>query len=101
MVPQPVQGLLRKLLDTTVVSCAPSIQASLAVRAAENYFPRFFIKSSDKEEWHGAESAMRDVQVRLDRSRRRSVSHYTCSSRLKVWEASPRQHAPRSVIWYT
>ncbi|KAG8216407.1 hypothetical protein J3R82DRAFT_6512 [Butyriboletus roseoflavus] len=44
-----VQSLLRDLLDTTVISCAPSIQASLA-------------------KWRDGEDAMLEVQVRADRS---------------------------------
>lgn len=95
------QSLLRELLDTTVVSCAPSIQASLSIRAAERYLPRFFVKYSVKEGWQDGEGAMLEVQVRLDRSQGLSVSHHVCSSHLKVWAALRRKHTGnpvRSVI---
>ncbi|KAI9568090.1 hypothetical protein HD554DRAFT_816496 [Boletus coccyginus] len=63
---QDIKSLLRELLDTTIISCAPSIQASLAARAAEIYFPRFFVPSSAKEGWQDGEGAMFQVQLALE-----------------------------------
>ncbi|KAH0834779.1 hypothetical protein J3R83DRAFT_10379 [Lanmaoa asiatica] len=63
---QEIKSLLRELLDTTIISYASSIQASLAVRAAESYFPRFFVKSSAKEGWQEGEGAMLEVQLALE-----------------------------------
>ncbi|KAG9311780.1 hypothetical protein JVU11DRAFT_8026 [Chiua virens] len=63
---QEIRKILRELLDTTVTTCCPSIQASLAIRAAESYFPRFFVKSSAMEGWQDGENAMLQVQLALE-----------------------------------
>ncbi|KIJ63117.1 hypothetical protein HYDPIDRAFT_29806 [Hydnomerulius pinastri MD-312] len=60
-----IKVLLCSLLDTTVVSCASSIQASLAARVVESYSPRFSVRSAVKEGWQDGEKAMLDAQDAL------------------------------------
>jgi hypothetical protein len=98
-----LQNLLRKLLDTAVVYCAPSIQAFLAASAAPGCFPRSFVRSVSEEDCNDGEAVMFTVEVRLGRSRRVSVSHYACSSHWKVWETHQRRYPgnpTHSLIWY-
>ncbi|KAF8434575.1 hypothetical protein L210DRAFT_3506615 [Boletus edulis BED1] len=60
-----IKRLLRELLDMTVVNCAPSIQASLAVRVARGRFPRFFVAPPEEKEWQGGVEAMFAVELSL------------------------------------
>ena len=78
-----MQRRLRQLLDTAVISCAPSIQASLALRAAAAHFPRSFVRSLPDED-HLKDDATSAVEVRLSISLQKSASQYPRSLHLKV-----------------
>ncbi|KAI6142861.1 hypothetical protein BKA82DRAFT_530127 [Pisolithus tinctorius] len=56
---------LRDLLDTTVVACVSSIQASLSVREFERLFPRLIVKSALQKGWEDGQRVMTEIQDAL------------------------------------
>ncbi|KAG6334993.1 hypothetical protein ID866_4094 [Astraeus odoratus] len=62
---EEMKTLLRGLLDSTVVGCVSTIQASLAAREFESLFPRLVVKSYVKDGWADGENAMAQIQAAL------------------------------------
>ena len=83
-----LQSILRGLLGTTVVACAPSIQASLSAREFERVFPKLTVKSAIEEGWVNGENVMVDVQVCAGNSCIALCNLAYCQDTLRVLEDS-------------
>ncbi|KAG1867284.1 hypothetical protein DFJ58DRAFT_130308 [Suillus subalutaceus] len=57
--------IIRLLLDTTVLACAPCIRASLCARAFEMHYPRLTLSSAIEPEWQEGEQAILSVLTTL------------------------------------
>lgn len=59
------QKIIRVLLDTTVLSCASCIRASLCARAFETHYPRLTLSSAIEPGWQEGEQAILSVPTTL------------------------------------